>query len=372
MMTSSRNPAQFSRVRDPARGGKVLEEGIYAAACTRPGHAPNKTVPASTTGLSSPKMVTSLKKAEAISNVAHLLYDFLPGSGRPEWKSHVSFRSIAQRLGLGHYWQEGSKEPAISHLLRLTLDREPLSFEKLILEVVGAGIPYCRKNGKPIRSTHIKTLNGYLLELGFKFPALWDKEFWSSLDGDSSKRAQHIVEAELRSEELEAASVVAQERKREELRDVFYALSTDDNRQRAGLKLERVLNELFEMFQLAPRGSFKLVGEQIDGSFLLDEESYLVEAKWEAGRLAEDKLLVFRGKIEGKSSFTRGAFVSVSGFTNECLESISKHKQPTFFLIDGYDLTTVLEGQITLIDLLRAKRNCLAEEGTLLYRASKK
>jgi hypothetical protein len=56
----------------------------------------------------------------------------------------------------------------------------------------------------------------------------------------------------------------------------------------------------------------------------------------------------------------------------ECLQSISKHKQPTFFLLDGYDLTTVLEGQATLTDVLRAKRIRLAEEGTLLYRVQKR
>jgi hypothetical protein len=316
-------------------------------------------------------MAVSLKQADAISNIAHLLYDFLPGSGRPDWKGHVSFSSIARRLGLGHYWPEGSKEPAIRQLLRMTLEREPLQFEKLILEVVEAGIPYSKKNGKPIRSTQIKTLNGYLWELGFKFPALWDRDLWSSLDGDSTKRAQNIVEKQLRSEELQATQVTAREKKREELRDAFYALCTDVNRQRAGLKLESVLNQVFEMFQLAPRGAFKIVGEQIDGSFLLDQESYLVEAKWESERLAEEKLLIFRGKIEGKSSFTRGVFVSVSGFTNECIQSISTHKQPTFFLIDGYDLATVLEGQVTLTDLLRAKRNRLAEEGKLLYRVPK-
>jgi len=317
-------------------------------------------------------MVTSLKKAEAISNVAHLLYDFLPGSGRPDWKGHISFKSISQRLGLGQYWQEGSKEPAIRQLLHMTLEREPLLLEKLILEVVSAGIPYCKKNGKPIRSNQIKTLNGYLLELGLKFPPLWDKDFLSSVDGDSTKRAQNMVESELRSVELQATQITIRERKREELRDVFYELCREKNRQKAGLALERVLNELFEMFQLSPRGSFKLVGEQIDGSFLLDEESYLVEAKWEAEQLAEDKLLVFRGKIEGKSLFTRGVFVSISGFSTQSLQSISKHKQPTFFLLDGYDLTTVLEGQVTLTDLLRAKRIRLAEEGTLLYRVQKR
>ncbi len=317
-------------------------------------------------------MMSSLKRTEAISNIAHLLYDFLPGAGRPEWKGHVSFKSISQKLGVGQYWLEGSKEPAIRHLLVMVLDREPLIFEKLVLEIVAAGIPYCRKNDKPIKSAHIKTLNGHLLELGLKFPALWDKDFLSSLESDSIKRAQSMVEAELRSDALHVTQTAARERKRGELRDVFYTLTMDSDRQKAGLKLGRVLNELFEMFQLSPRGSFKLIGEQIDGSFLLDEESYLVEAKWESCQIAEDKLLVFRGKIEGKSSFTRGVFVSISGFTKQCLESISKHKQPTFFLVDGFDLTTVLEGQTSLTDLVRAKRNRLAEEGTLLYRVPKK
>jgi hypothetical protein len=209
-------------------------------------------------------MPTSLKQSEAIANIAHLLYDFLPGSGRPDWKGHVTFASIARKLALGHFWPEGSKEPAIRQLLRMTLEREPLQFEKLILEIVDAGIPYCKKNGKPIRSAQIKELNGYLLELGFKFPALWDRDLWSSLDGDSTKRAQNIVATELRSEELQASELASREKKREELRDVFYSLRTDKNRQQAGLKLESVLNQLFEMFQLAPRGAFKLVGEQID------------------------------------------------------------------------------------------------------------
>jgi hypothetical protein len=61
-------------------------------------------------------MMGTLKRTEAISNIAHLLYDFLPGSGRPEWKGHISFKSISQKLGVGQYWQEGSKEPAIRHL----------------------------------------------------------------------------------------------------------------------------------------------------------------------------------------------------------------------------------------------------------------
>jgi len=37
---------------------------------------------------------------------------------------------------------------------------------------------------------------------------------------------------------------------------------------------------MFQSFGLAPRVDFRLVGEQIDGSFKLNGQTYLVEAKW--------------------------------------------------------------------------------------------
>jgi hypothetical protein len=48
-----------------------------------------------------------------------------------------------------------------------------------------------------------------------------------------------------------------------------------------GFAFERFLDELFTAFKLAPRRSFRLVGEQIDGSFHLASETYLLEAKWQ-------------------------------------------------------------------------------------------
>jgi hypothetical protein len=300
--------------------------------------------------------------------MARLLYDFLPGAGKPEWKGHVSFQSISKKLGLAHYWQEGSKEPAIRALLERTLEREPHLFEKLILEIVAAGITYCKKNKKPITPTHIETLNGHILELGLKIPALWERDFLESLETDGATRARKIVEAELRSEQVKISKVSEREQKREELKLVFYQMNSDSDRQGVGFKLEKLLDELFEMFQLSPRSSFKLIGEQIDGSFQLDAETYLVEAKWEKDRLAEGKLLIFRGKVEGKSQFTRGAFIAINGFTEQCQQAIVTGKQPNFFLVDGYDLTMVLEGQVGLDDLLRAKMRRLAEEGIVMYR----
>lgn len=49
--------------------------------------------------------------------------------------------------------------------------------------------------------------------------------------------------------------------------------------QRRGYALERLLYDVFEEFDLDPRQSFRVAGEQIDGGFRLDGEYFLLEAK---------------------------------------------------------------------------------------------
>ena len=67
-----------------------------------------------------------------------------------------------------------------------------------------------------------------------------------------------------------------------ELKDCFLELAADRDRNRAGLALEKLLNRLFEAFTLQPRQPFRVVGEQIDGSFQLDGHIYLLESKWKS------------------------------------------------------------------------------------------
>ena len=157
--------------------------------------------------------------------------------------------------------------------------------------------------------------------------------------------------------------------KRDRLKDQLYALWRQSNRQQAGLDLEKILNDIFILFKLNPRAPFKVTGEQIDGSFELDNEIYLIEAKWVAEKISEAPLLEFRGKIEGKSTITRGVFLSMNGYTEPAMDSITRGKQPNFFLMDGYDLSLVLEGHIDLVQLLRTKVRLLAEEGMMFISA---
>jgi len=254
----------------------------------------------------------------------------------------------------------------ITALLERTLEYRRGRFEPLVLEIVRAGLTYRQKNRNPVTPDEVEKLNGLILEVGFKFPDLWDPDFMASLRTDGSDRAKEHVEEALAQEKLKATERTKRAQELEQLKRDFFALHENDDRQQAGLQLEKVLNHLFLLHDLSPREPFKVIGEQIDGSFLLDHEVYLLEAKWTQNPTREADLLVFRGKIEGKSKYTRGIFVTVNGVSKEASISITQGKQPNFFVVDGYDITMLLEDNIELAEFLRIRQRLLAEEGRVI------
>ena len=303
------------------------------------------------------------KESVALAAMAELLYDFLPGSGNRKWKNHVTFASVAAKAGVGDNWPGGSKTAAIATLIRRTLENDRGYFQRLILEIVNQGIAYRQKKGNPVRSEEIKSLNGLILEVGFKFPELWDPDLLVSLSYDSGDRAKELFEEAIRREKTQATVRDRRNEELEQLKNQLLELCTMVDRNAAGFELERLLNKLFEAFDLAPRKPFRVLGEQIDGSFELDHEVYLLEAKWVQQPVPESELLVFRGKIEGKSAYTRGLLIALNGMSQDASQAIVRGKQATFFAMSGHDLMVILSGEIPLVDFLRLRRRLLGEEG---------
>ncbi len=114
---------------------------------------------------------------------------------------------------------------------------------------------------------------------------------------------------------------------------------------------------------LAPRGSFRLVGEQIDGSFKLGQDTYLIEAKWHDSQIGQADLLVFNGKVQGKSTWSRGIFISNSGFTPDGLTAFSKGRPTNMIGLSGQDLSFILSGEMSLADAIDRKARRAAETG---------
>lgn len=308
-------------------------------------------------------MALPLKESRAVRELAEVLYDFLPGSGSAAWKGHVSFKSVADKVGVGDFWQPGSKLPMLTALLERTLEFRRGRFEPLIVEIVRAGLTYRQKNGRPLTPDEVDKINGLILEIGFKFPDLWDRDFLASLRTGGAARATDRIERERATEILRESERTQRSVELEELKQEFLALHESPDRQQAGLQLEKVLNRLFALHDLAPREPFRVVGEQIDGSFELDHEVYLLEAKWQQDPSPVADLYVFREKVEGKSKFTRGVFLSINGVSREAQAAITRGKQPNFFVIDGYDIMMLLEDNMDLRAFLRRRQRLLAEEG---------
>ena len=90
-------------------------------------------------------MSISLKESNACTEIADVLYSFLPGSGSREWKGHVTFQTVAKEVGVGDFWPGGSKTRAIASLLQQTLRYRRRLFEQLILTIVREGLTYRQK-----------------------------------------------------------------------------------------------------------------------------------------------------------------------------------------------------------------------------------
>jgi len=293
-------------------------------------------------------MTISLAESQAINEIASLLYDFLPGKPHPYADQSISFKGVANIVGVGQYWSDGSKLPSLAQLLERTLQYQRDKFCDLILGIVHAGLIYRNNKGNPINREEIKRLNELLRKVQFKIPDLWNPEFLDSLPSVHHFDSQQSTK--ISSEQTW------------ELKDALIKLSQLSPQQR-GFAFEKFLNRLFELNDLAPRGPFRLVGEQIDGSFQLRQDIYLVEAKWQDASIGQAELLVFHGKVQGKSTWSRGMFISHSGFTQDGIEAFCRGQPTNMIGMSGQDLYFIVEEQYPLCEVIENKARRAGETG---------
>ena len=133
-----------------------------------------------------------------------------------------------------------------------------------------------------------------------------------------------------------------------------------------GYAFEIFLRELFEVSGLSPRASFRLIGEQIDGSFELTSDTYLLEAKWTNEQIGAADLHSFHGKLDQKAAWSRGLYISQSGFTKDGLTAFGKGKR--VICMDGLDLYEMLDQNIPFGEIVSRKARRAAETGNPFVR----
>lgn len=152
-----------------------------------------------------------------------------------------------------------------------------------------------------------------------------------------------------------------------ELRVAFAKLSAGDDAQVRGYGLEDLLKELFALSEIRYRKSYRAEGEQIDGFFTFGGFDYLVEARWRKHRPTLQDLLAFKGKVDRKIESTRGILISMNGFDEDVIRRLREAGPANLILIDGYDLSLILEGRVSLTDALQAKIDKAAQEGQVYF-----
>jgi len=146
-------------------------------------------------------------------------------------------------------------------------------------------------------------------------------------------------------------------------KEYFDLISSDDPHSR-GFKLEKILRNLFTLFDLDPKASFRIEGEQIDGAFTFDNTDYLFEAKWQQEPVGIKELDGFSGKLTRKLENTLGLFISINGFSEDAVKAHSSGRR-LMILMDGSDIMAVIEGRIDLIELLLRKRRHASQTGNI-------
>lgn len=139
---------------------------------------------------------------------------------------------------------------------------------------------------------------------------------------------------------------------------------------RRGRSFERVLKQMFEREGMAPRASMRPSGEEIDGSFAMDNSYFLLEAKWHTPAIAASALYAFKGKVDGKLVGTIGAFFSMSGYSAEAVDALLYGKELNLILFDCEDLLLVEDEEISMREAIRVKLRYAAEYGQPFFALS--
>jgi len=148
------------------------------------------------------------------------------------------------------------------------------------------------------------------------------------------------------------------------IRDRYMSFVVAEDVQARGYELERIMYDVFELFDLDPKASFRVVGEQIDGAFAMEGTDYLFEGKWQKSRCGAADLDSFAAKVLRKLDNTLGIFLTINGCTEDGLTAHQRGRA-SVLVMDGAHLMAVLEERIDFTSLLIRVRRHAAQTGNI-------
>lgn len=137
--------------------------------------------------------------------------------------------------------------------------------------------------------------------------------------------------------------------------------------QARGYSFEKIIHQLLDEENLDPRTSYKIDGEQIDGSFRFEGRHFLLEAKWHKNELPASTIYQFKGKVDGKLVGTVGVFISMSGYSKDAIDALILGKALNVILFNKEDFDSAISREVGFRKVLLTKLRYAAEEGNIYF-----
>lgn len=154
---------------------------------------------------------------------------------------------------------------------------------------------------------------------------------------------------------------------KDEIKKLFNQL-TDESKftpQQRGYEFEKLIEAKLENEKLEPRASYKPKGEQVDGSFFWQGQTFLLEAKWVKPKIPASSVYAFKGKLDGKFHTTSGIYIAVNGYSNDVEDALKCGKSLNILLFDSSDIKLIFNGEVAFLDVLKFKLREAGDTGSL-------
>lgn len=115
--------------------------------------------------------------------------------------------------------------------------------------------------------------------------------------------------------------------------------------QERGKKFEKFLGTIFSNEGIRCNLAYRPTGEEIDGAIWWINRTFLLEAKWINNPVPASTIYAFKGKVDGKLDQTLGLFISMSGYSEDCVDALTYGKNLNILLFDSSDLESIIEGE---------------------------
>lgn len=149
------------------------------------------------------------------------------------------------------------------------------------------------------------------------------------------------------------------------LADLLAIDNSQSTPQQKGYAFEKFLNQLFNALSLNPRTSYRTDRDQIDGSFLLDGNTILLEAKYQSSSPSKNDFILFSNKIATKSQFARGMFICQSKIPQNIIEYFKLTVGKQIIAMTVEELYMILSDSQDILQILRKKFRYLDETGVV-------